>query len=100
EKQKENLEVLCNDMNIELEGPSNLAMEGLIDQTMELIQDNETSPILDTALIAAGQAFEHYEISSYGTAAEWAEKLGFDQAKKVLAEIMLEEKATDEALSN
>ena len=99
EKQKEKLEVLANDLNIELEGPSNLAMEGMIDETMEMIQDNQKSPLMDAALIAAAQAVEHHEIACYGTAAEWAEKLGFDEAKKVLAEIMDEEKASDETLS-
>ena len=97
--QKDRLEVLCNDMNIELEGPSDLAVEGIIDQAMELIQDNEKSPILDAALVACVQALEHYEITCYGTAAEWAETLGFIQAKNALAEIMKEEKKTDKLLS-
>src|SRR4051812_14552007 len=50
EKQIEKLEILCNDLAIEAEGPSNLAMEGMIDQTMELLQDNVPSAILDAAI--------------------------------------------------
>lgn len=97
--QKDKLEKLCDEMNIELEGPSNLAMEGMLDEGMELFQDNEKSPILDAALIAAAQGIEHYEISCYGTAAEWAEKMGHEEAKQVLGEILQEEKKTDEMLT-
>lgn len=99
QKQKEQLEKLCDEMNIELEGPSNLAIEGIIDEGMELLQDNEPSPILDAAIIAAVQAVEHYEITCYGTAAEWAKKMGHDNALKVLVEILDEEKKTDELLT-
>lgn len=99
EKQIEKLEKLCDEMNLEIEGPSNLAMEGMIDETMELLQDNQPSPIVDAAIIAAAQSIEHYEISCYGTAAEWAEQIGNEEAQKVLAEIMNEEKMTDEKLS-
>jgi ferritin-like metal-binding protein YciE len=99
EKQIEKLEALCDEMNIELEGPSNLAMEGMIDETMELIQDNEKSPLMDAALIAAAQSVEHYETSCYGTAATWAEQLGHIQAKKILGEILQEEKKEDEQLT-
>ncbi len=99
EKQIEKLEKLCDEMNIELEGPSNLAMEGMIDDTMELISDSEPSPILDAAIISAAQAVEHYEISCYGTAAEWADLMSHDNAKEILGEILTEEKATDELLT-
>lgn len=99
EKQIEKIEKLCDEMDIEVEGPSNLAMEGMIDETMELLQDNQSSPIVDAAIVAAAQAVEHYEISCYGTAAEWAEQMGHENAQKVLAEIMEEEKATDAKLS-
>jgi ferritin-like metal-binding protein YciE len=100
QNQKAKLEDLCNTMNIELEGPSNLAMEGMIDESMELLQDNEPSPILDAAIIAAAQAIEHYEITCYGTAAEWAEQMGHTDAQKILAEIMNEEKETDKKLQH
>ena len=99
ERQIEKIEMLADELNIELEGSSNLGMEGLIDDMMDLLAENEKSPILDAAIIASAQEIEHYEIGSYGTAAEWAEQLGFDNAKKVLAEIMNEEKTADALLS-
>lgn len=97
--QKEKLETLCDMLNMEIEGPSNLAMEGIVDHAMELFSDNEPSPILDAAIIAAAQEIEHFEISTYTTAAEWAEQLQFTDAENILAEIMNEEKHSDEILS-
>jgi ferritin-like metal-binding protein YciE len=99
EQQKEKLEKLCYDINIDLEGPSNLAIEGMLDEAMELMQDNEPSPIIDAALIATIQAIEHYEISSYGSAAGWAEQMQHENAKKVLAEIKDVETNADQTLS-
>ncbi len=98
EKQKERLEILADEMNLELEGPSNLAMEGIIDEAMDLLQDNTKSPIVDAAIIAACQAVEHYEITCYGTAAEWADVMNHENAKQVLGEILQEEKHSDQKL--
>jgi ferritin-like metal-binding protein YciE len=99
DRQKEKLEKLSDDMEIDLEGTSSLAMEGILDDAMELLQDNEPSPIADAALIAAAQVIEHYKISSYGSAAEWAEQMQHMEAQKVLAELLEEEKNADKALS-
>ncbi len=99
EDQIEKIEKLADELNIELEGYSNLAMEGMIDETMDLLQDNEPSPLLDAAIIAAAQAIEHYEMSCYGTAAEWAKQMGHESAKQVLGDILEQEKTTDELLT-
>ena len=42
------------------------------------------SAALDAGLLAGAQAVEHYEISRYGTLKAWAEKLGMQQAAKLL----------------
>ena len=39
---------------------------------------------LDTGLLAAAQAVEHYEISRYRTLKTWAGKLGMKDAVKLL----------------
>jgi len=49
------------------------AMEGLIEEAGEIMEENEGSSVLDAALIAAAQKVEHYEIASYGTVCSWAE---------------------------
>jgi ferritin-like metal-binding protein YciE len=75
------------------------AMEGLVEEGDEVIQEIEKGPVLDAALIGAAQKVEHYEIASYGTLCELASQLGFEQAKKLLAETLAEEKSTDMKLT-
>ena len=36
--------------------------------------------VLDAAIIAAGQAVEHYEITRYGSLIAWAKQLGRNDA--------------------
>jgi ferritin-like metal-binding protein YciE len=76
-----------------------VAMEGLVEEGQEQIEEIEKGPILDAALIAAGQKVEHYEIATYGTLATLAKKLGYGDAAKLLLETLEEEKATDKKLT-
>jgi ferritin-like metal-binding protein YciE len=55
---------------------------------------------LDAGLLAACQAIEHYEISRYGSLREWAKDLRHDEAHKLLSEILDQEKATNNKLTN
>ncbi|MEZ3498374.1 ferritin-like domain-containing protein [Pantoea sp. KPR_PJ] len=75
------------------------AMEGLVEEAQELIDSVEAGPVRDAGLIGAAQKVEHYEIATYGTLAAMAKRLGFDEAAKLLAETLKEEKATDEKLN-
>jgi ferritin-like metal-binding protein YciE len=74
-------------------------MEGLVEEGQEQIDEIDKGPVLDTALIAAAQKVEHYEIASYGSLIALGKQLGEAEAVKLLAETLKEEKATDEALS-
>jgi ferritin-like metal-binding protein YciE len=75
------------------------AIEGIIDEGEEVMDEYEDTPALDAGLLAAAQAVEHYEISRYGTLKSWADKLGLKEAVKLLDETLAEEKKTDELLS-
>jgi ferritin-like metal-binding protein YciE len=75
------------------------AIEGILDESKEIIDEYEDAPALDAGLLAAAQAVEHYEISRYGTLKAWADKLGLKDAVRLLDETLAEEKKTDEALS-
>jgi ferritin-like metal-binding protein YciE len=55
---------------------------------------------LNAGLLAACQAVEHYEIARYGSLREWAKDLGHDEAHKLLSEILDQEKATNNKLTN
>ncbi len=73
------------------------AMRGLIEEGSEAA--SEEGSLSDLAIIAAAQKVEHYEISAYGTAIAWAEKLGNQEAVDLLEETLSEEKAADEKLT-
>jgi ferritin-like metal-binding protein YciE len=75
------------------------AIEGMIDESLEVMTNFKGSPALDAGLLAAAQAVEHYEISRYGTLKAWAEHLGLQDAAKLLDQTLKEEKKTDEVLT-
>ena len=76
------------------------AMDGLIEEGNEAIQEMEKGPVLDSALLACQQAAEHYEIARYGALAAWARAAGMDEAGEILTEILGEEKEADEHLND
>jgi ferritin-like metal-binding protein YciE len=75
------------------------AIEGIIAEGEEIMDDFKGQPSLDAGLASAAQAVEHYEIARYGTLARWAGELGLNDAKALLVETLNEEEATDKALS-
>jgi ferritin-like metal-binding protein YciE len=75
------------------------AIEGLIDEGKEIMEEFKGAPALDAGLLAAAQAVEHYEISRYGTLRTWAQALGLSQAVRLLDQTLAEEKKTDETLT-
>jgi ferritin-like metal-binding protein YciE len=75
------------------------AINGIVDESKEVMKEFRGSAALDAGLLAAAQAVEHYEISRYGTLKTWAKELGLDEAVSLLEETLQEEKKTDEALT-
>lgn len=75
------------------------AIEGILDEGKEIMEEYKGAPALDAGLLAAAQAVEHYEISRYGTLKTWANQLGLRDAVKLLDQTLAEEKKTDDALS-
>src|SRR5690349_13842325 len=75
------------------------AIEGIIDEGKEVMEEYADTPALDAGLLAAAQAVEHYEIARYGTLKTWAGQLSMREAVKLLDETLAEEKKTDETLS-
>ena len=75
------------------------AIEGIIDEGKEIMEEYADTPALDAGLLAGAQAVEHYEISRYGTLKSWAIKLGMKDAAKLLDQTLAEEKKTDDALT-
>jgi ferritin-like metal-binding protein YciE len=75
------------------------AILGIIQDGQECALEDKGTQALDAALIASGQAVEHFEIVEYGTLKSWAEQLELSHSAKLLDETLNEEKETDEKLS-
>lgn len=75
------------------------AILGILEEGKSIIEDYKGTISLDAGLIAAGQAVEHYEMARYGTLRTWATRLGYAEAAKLLETTLLEERATDQALT-
>lgn len=75
------------------------ATVGLLKEADEIAAEFKGSPALDAALIAAAQKVEHYEIASYGCLREWALVLENEKSSDLLQEILEEELAANQALT-
>ena len=75
------------------------AIEGIIAEGEEIIEEFKGTAALDAGLISSAQAVEHYEITRYGTLHRWANELGLKDAAKLLQDTLKEEAKTDESLT-
>jgi len=95
----ERLEKLLGEFGLSLRGPKCAAMEGLIEEGKEILEEEMEDDVRDAALIAAAQRVEHYEMAGYGCARTFAEQLGHDDAAATLQETLDEERGADEKLT-
>ena len=93
------LENIFKKLNEKSKGQKCKAMEGLIAEGKEMIEDHDAGDLRDAGLICAAQKVEHYEIASYGTAKAWAVQLGLGDVVPILEETLDEEKETNEKLT-
>ena len=93
------LEEIAEACGCKLAGHKCKAMEGLIAEGAELIDEDAEDAVRDAGLIGAAQRVEHYEIAGYGTARALALCLGHDDAAEILGDTLEEEKAADEKLT-
>jgi ferritin-like metal-binding protein YciE len=80
-------------------GKSCKAMQGLVEEGNELLEEDIDPAVMDAALIVTAQKVEHYEIASYGSVCTFGRVLGYDDATEVLKQTMAEEERTDKLLS-
>lgn len=74
-------------------------MEGIIDESKDLLKQEGEPHVKDAGLIGQAQRVEHYEISGYGTARTYAERLGFGEAARMLQQTLQEEEEADQRLT-
>ncbi len=93
------LEEVFKALDVPVRGKHCVAMEGLIEEGKELMEEDHDPEVMDAGLIAAAQKVEHYEIAAYGTVRTWAEMLGHSEVAGLLEQSLNEEAETDEKLS-
>jgi ferritin-like metal-binding protein YciE len=98
--QVERLEKIFSGLDVSPRGKKCKAMEGLIEEGKELIEEDAEPNVKDAGLIGAAQKVEHYEIAAYGTARTIAQQLGHDDYADLLQETLDEEGAADQKLTD
>ncbi len=99
EGQVERLQQVFEIIGKNARGKTCQAIEGIVEEAEEIMEEFKGTPALDAGLLAAAQAVEHYEISRYGTLVAWARELGLKDAVTLLEQTLAEESKTDEALT-
>lgn len=90
---------ICDDLNINPGNKKCKAMAGLIKEGEHMCKSKSQNDVKDAGIIAAVQRIEHYEISGYGTARQYAESLGHKQVTKQLKKILEQEQKADTRLN-
>lgn len=97
--QVERIDQIVEALDVRLKRIKCAAMEGLVEESKEIIDSIPEGPLRDAALIGGAQKVEHYEIAAYGTLSAIAKQLGYKEALPLLQATLKEEKATDEKLT-
>ncbi|MGC1411238.1 MAG: ferritin-like domain-containing protein [Acetobacteraceae bacterium] len=75
------------------------AINGLIEEGEEVIEEFPEGHLRDAGIVACAQAVEHYEMARYGTIVAWAKALGADDVARLMQETLEEEKKADATLN-
>lgn len=94
------LEQVFERLDTQAKGKPCKAMKGLVAEGQEVIEEDAMESLTDLALIGAAQRVEHYEISAYGTARTFAEKLGNKEVARLLEQTLKEEETADKKLTD
>jgi ferritin-like metal-binding protein YciE len=99
EQQIENLEKVFELCGLRARGVTCEAMDGILSEGKDIMDEAEDGDTRDAGMIAAAQAVEHYEITRYGTMISWAKTLGMKEAADLLKKNLDQEYAADQKLS-
>jgi ferritin-like metal-binding protein YciE len=97
--QVERLDRVFDELGVSPKGKKCKAMEGLIEEGKEVMEEEGEDAVIDAALIAAAQRVEHYEMAGYGCVRTFARLLGYENAAQLLQETLDEEGEADKKLT-
>jgi ferritin-like metal-binding protein YciE len=75
------------------------AINGLIEEGEEVVEEYPEGSVRDAGLAACAQAVEHYEMARYGALIAWARTAGHKEVVALLEETLKEEKKADTLLN-
>lgn len=93
------LEQIFTALEVRPKGKKCKAMEGLIEEGKEVLEEDGAPAVIDAALIACAQRVEHYEMAGYGCVRTFARLLGYEDAEALLQETLDEEGEADKTLT-
>lgn len=99
ESQIENLEAVFELLDLKPRGITCEAIDGILEEGKEIIDETKDPDARDAGMIAAAQAVEHYEITRYGTMVAWAKRLDMPKAAELLQKNLDQEYSADRKLS-
>src|SRR5687768_5070352 len=98
-KQVERLDQIFEELGVSPKGKKCKAMEGLVEEGKEVMQEDGDPSVIDAALIASAQRVEHYEMAGYGCVRTFATLLGYADAAALLQATLDEEGEADKKLT-
>jgi len=99
EGQVDRLEQVFESLDMSPKGKKCKAMEGLVEEGAEWMEEDADPDVMDAGLIAAAQRVEHYEMAGYGCVRTYAQLLGETKAASLLQKTLDEEGAADKKLT-
>lgn len=93
------LEEIFGEIGEQPETKTDSAVDGLIEDHEEFVNQDPDQRVLDRYNIAAGQKSEHYEIAAYGNLIPIADQLGMDEIADTLERNLREEQDALDELS-
>jgi len=99
EGQVERLQQVFEIISKRAQGKTCESIKGILEEGEEIIDEFEGSPALDSGLIGAAQAVEHYEICRYNGLILWAGALDISNAGSLLSANLAEEVKADALLT-
>lgn len=99
QKHVQKIEAFFEEEKISSLSLNNRVMKAFIEEANEKLSNCTDAEIKDACLLACIQAINHFKISTYGTAAAFANALGMEKPAAIFHEAEINEKHIDDRLS-
>jgi ferritin-like metal-binding protein YciE len=101
ENQIKRLDEISEILGIRINGYTCKAMQGLIEETKQIFEENTgDSSLIDVQIVASATKIEHYEIAAYNSTIEISKQLDNTEITELLRASLVEEKDAERLLSS